>query len=310
MLIRRDVDLGRAHSLYRHRDSSQPTWNYFIALAHRCSTVQNLAHFLATYHLMDSLVRKTSAHRMQTVYAPVIEKMVTNLRPHLMIISHMLETYRSSVADLVRDPDTSIHEDRTNSTKRAQSWRKELDILREYNEMQIFTTETVFELLKKTLCRQLRPVSYAGSLERRVRGWSKPPASQEQVVSLMIFGGLSAVTKIVVIKSYDMRMRALELWMKDVLSPTARLEGKDVETLPAYQWLYPPLDPMTKDRMMAILPDLAHFFNIGELESKTGSQLDVPGPPTARIGMLQLLNLWRTGGFMRSDFDLRRHNGG
>ncbi|KAL8742348.1 MAG: hypothetical protein Q9184_008270 [Pyrenodesmia sp. 2 TL-2023] len=262
---------------------------------------------------MDSLVRKTSAHRMQTAYAPVIEKMVTDFKPHLMIISHMLDTYRSSVTDLVRDPNTSIHQEPTDSTRRAQSWRKEIDILREYNEVHVFNTEKVFELLKKTLSRQLRPVSYAGSLERRIRGLSKPPASQEQVVSLMVFGGLSAVTRIVVMKSYDMRIRALELWMKNILSPTAQLEGQEVETLPAHGCLFPPLDPTTKDRMMAILPVLAHFFNIDELESKTGLEVissDVPGPSTARIGMVQFFELWRTGRLMRSDFDLRRHNGG
>ncbi|KAL8923313.1 MAG: hypothetical protein Q9208_004713 [Pyrenodesmia sp. 3 TL-2023] len=261
---------------------------------------------------MDSLIRKTSAHRMQAMYAPVIDKMVNNLKPHLMIISHMLEAYRSSVADLVRDPSTSIHKDRTDSTKSPQAWRKEIDILREYNEVQVFTTEKVFELLKKTLRRQLRPISYAGSLERRLRGWSKPPASQEQVVSLMVFGGLSAVKKVMVIKSYDIRMRALEHWMKDVLSPTAQLEAKEVETLPAYRYLFIPLDTATKDRMMAILPDLAHFFNIGELQSKTGSKVvtsDVPGASTAPIGMLQFLELWRTGGFMLSDFELRRQDG-
>lgn len=203
----------------------------------------------------------------------MVRRMVTNLKPHLMIISHMLETYRSSVADIVRDHDTSIHEDHTNSNKRAQACRKELEILRECDELEIFTTEKVFELLKTTVCRQLRPVSYAGSLERRVRGWSRPPASQGQVMSLMVFGGLNAITKIVSIQSYNARIGALEHWTRDVLSPTAQLEGKQLESLPTSLCLFPPLDTTTKDRMRAILPDLAHFFNIGKLEKITGSEV-------------------------------------
>ncbi|KAL8894570.1 MAG: hypothetical protein Q9207_008474 [Kuettlingeria erythrocarpa] len=222
---------------------------------------------------MDMYLRISSAHLWQSAYAPMVRRMITNLKPHLMVILQMLETYRSSVADIVQDHDASTHEDHTNSNRRAQSCFKELEILRGYNELDVFTTEKVFELLKTTVCRQLRPVSYAGSLERRVRGWNKPPASQGQVMSLMVFGGLNAITKIIAHQSYNMRIGALEQWMRDVLSPTAQPEGEELGNLSTSLCLFPPLDVTTKDRMRAILPDLAHFFNIAELEKKTGSEV-------------------------------------
>lgn len=316
-LLLRDTDFRKMHSLYKDMwvDFSNTTLDYIMALSHRFHLACSLARFLATHHLTEMFYYKSPAQLMQSKHASLRRVMVSNLRPHLMIISHMLETYKVSLAKLVQDVDLLKFESSLVSNKRVQAWRKEVGILRGYNEWEVCRTSMVFEFLKKTLFRQLRPVSYAGPVERRLRGWTKPSASDSQVMALMIFGGFDAIKKVITIQSYNMRIKALERWLKP-LAPTEPPRNLQLAARNREHLLIPPtfrhsLDPEIACRMMLILPDRARFFNVWELEELTGSQIFTSDVRMTRYRreLLEFLALLRSDA-LDTDFELRRQEGG
>ncbi|KAL8645181.1 MAG: hypothetical protein Q9210_006855 [Variospora velana] len=308
-LIKHDKALVKAHSLYRD-DSSEPDFEYVVALSHRCHVAASLARFLAIYHLSEMLNYRTAAELARSKDARLIGILATNLEPHLLIISHMLQTYRSSVAGIVRDMDTLHGEGALVAKTRAQAWTKEVEILNGYDESEVCATSMVFDLLKKTLFRELRPVSYATSWEWRLRGMSMRSASDQQVMELMVFGGLFGIKKVVTIPSYNKRLQELECWLT-VLTPfeapkdSSPVGGEDDTTLLVHRNYHHAYDPVITARIMKILPYRSSFFNVWELTHLTGSKIGTLDAHSARMERPDFLRL-ATSGSMSSDFPMRR----
>lgn len=292
-LVIHDTDLRKMHSLYQYQyqdqriDTLMTTLEYGMGLSHRLHVALSLARFLTTNHLMEIFYCKSPAHLMQSKHAPLFRTIVSNLKPHLMIISHMLERYKTSLAALVQDVDLLLYERALVSNKRVQAWREEVEILKDYNDREVCNTCLVFEFLKKTLFRQLRPASYAGSVERRLRGWTKPSASDDQVMTLMVFGGLDAIKRVITNQTYNARINLLEHELKSVVRT---------------------LDPVVTSRMMRLLPDRARWFNVWALQKLTGSNIitSTASTSTRQMEPLEFLALLRSEAMDR-DFDLRSH---
>ncbi|KAL8724029.1 MAG: hypothetical protein Q9166_008173 [cf. Caloplaca sp. 2 TL-2023] len=201
---------------------------------------------------METYSCKSPAALARSQHAHKVDIMVDNLKPHLTIISHMLELYRQYMAKLVQRDHSPVDK------LRNKVCHIELDLMRQYNSMLIDRTSMVFDMLKKTLFRQLRPVSYAPFHERRFRGWTKPPANDEQVMALMVFGGLDTIKQVISIPTYNMRIQALDDWlsMAGTIKDRSMNHGLSLGTI---------------KRIKAILPDASRFFNIWKLAEAAGS---------------------------------------
>ncbi|KAL8689943.1 MAG: hypothetical protein Q9218_004505 [Villophora microphyllina] len=232
-LIQCDSTVTEANSLFKNNPAPpRPKLDDIFALLRRSSMVDHLAHMVATHQLTQVYYNSGGNAQAKERHVRQINITVRNLRPHLMIISHMLECYRLSLAALVKDVDLTGFHSGLASSIRVKSWRKEIAILRQYNQDEMCWTSLVFEHLKKVLCRQLRPASYATYVERRVRGWTKPAASDEQVVSLMIFGGVEGINRFMRFPTYNSRIDALQDGLKhytkgipQAISPILGKEG-------------------------------------------------------------------------------------
>ena len=311
-LLKHYKGLARAHSLYQDKyDASESTLHYVINLSHHCYVVEALARFIAEYHLTELLGYTSPTRLAQSSDALLVNITITNLKPHLMIIFHALEMYKSSLAELVQDPDLVSSEHALRSRKRVEAWRLEIEILRNYNELQLGNTCMIFDLLKRLLSRQLRPASYATHLERRLRGWTSPKANDEQVLMLMILGGLDAVKRVMVVPAYNNRIKKLEDWTESLIpaasTRSGRLSGaKPNATFPVQGYLST-FNHITAARAMTILPSLASFFNIWELKQLTGlsASSHVRSNRMGRRERYEFLTLLIHRP-MNTDFELRR----
>ncbi|KAL9576010.1 MAG: hypothetical protein Q9212_007469, partial [Teloschistes hypoglaucus] len=192
-LVRHDKTVSEVYSLFSAdiaAPTTPPTFDLILDLLRQSSMVDHLAHKVAMHQYTQLSHNRGGNARAQETYTRQLTTTTRNLRPHLLIISHMLHSYRSSLAALVANVDLTGTQREAVSGIRVRAWRKEIAIMRAYNQDQICHTSLVFELLKKILCSRLRPASYATYVERRARGWTKPAATDEQVVALMVFGGL------------------------------------------------------------------------------------------------------------------------
>lgn len=310
-LIRHDSALSVVHSLFNDIAAPpKPTLDYVFALARRSSIVEHLAWMLATHQLTQvSYARPGTASAMERL-ARQHTLVAKNLRPHLLIIAHMLETYRSFMAELLQDNDLLGDQDPLLS--KVEIWNAEFEILEQYNETEICRTSMVFELLKRVLGRQLRPASYAGYVERHLRGWTKPSGSDEQVLSLMIFGGLEAVHRVMSLPTYNGRIEALEdeLNQSTSGSPSGKSQLPVPGTMPrASRSLVDPLDSVTAERIKAVAfaPPRERFFDVWEMERLLLSKAitsNIPSQACEYLAPQDFLKLLRSDE-MDSNFELR-----
>ncbi|KAL8789089.1 MAG: hypothetical protein Q9213_001352 [Squamulea squamosa] len=297
-LVKKDTSISMAHSLTRGViDTSMPTAGHLIALSHRCHVAEALGRFLATFHLKEVYSCKSAAALARSPHAHKVDIMIDNMRPYLILISHMLEVYRTSVAKIVQG---------TRSTKEMKSLacRAEREITKQYALADV--TSLVFEMLKKTLFRQLRPASYATALERMIRGWTEPSANDDKAMSLIVFGGVDAINQVINKSTYNTRIRALEDWL--YRAGVSELPRPRTEETIQHQSLKHGLGPATIQRMKTILPDRSYFFDKWALTNSI-SPANSTGEPRSMIVIPKpdpvTFQLWLRSEKVRSDFDLR-----
>ncbi|KAI4270081.1 MAG: hypothetical protein LQ337_006908 [Flavoplaca oasis] len=233
-LATNDQIIRLAHSLAKSAiDTSTPNVGYLAGLIRQCHVAEALGRFLAEVHVKEIYAYNSLAQLARSPYAHKVNFVAENLKPYLMIISHMVGAYRSSVTKIVQ-------EERSVGEMRLQACRSEREIMRKHASND--RVSLVFEFLRKILSQQLRPASYATFLERRISGWTKPSASDDKFMSLIVFGGLSAINHILNNPTYNKGIQACEDWQTQA--------GNSKLTRPA-----------TIQRIRAILPNGSHFFN-------------------------------------------------
>lgn len=92
----------------------------------------------------------------------------------------------------------------------GSSQKIEKRIIDSYNPKQLLQVHQMYKLLLAAFVRKLRPPSYAGRLERSLRGWSKTPASQDDIAKVLLLGGIREVKRIIEVKTYAARRTALD----------------------------------------------------------------------------------------------------
>ena len=77
-------------------------------------------------------------------------------------------------------------------------------------------------LLKTLICRP----SYAGSIERTIRGWTADPLDQASLIRILIYGNLPAVKKLIRLRDYNER-RKWALSFLNALDPDSTVKWAD-----------------------------------------------------------------------------------
>ncbi|KAL9601005.1 MAG: hypothetical protein Q9219_002827 [cf. Caloplaca sp. 3 TL-2023] len=304
-LIKRYKGLARVHSLYYDVIGQQ--WSdlgYVIALSHRCYLVENLARFLARYYITEYCRFHSNSRPHPETECEDASAMINNMKPHLLIISHMLEEYQTRVVAIVRDGDFAAKGSNGMDLKKIEA-----TILRTYNDEWVHYTSMVFYLLKRTLRRLLRPMSYAGSLERYFRGWTGPRATDEQIMALMIFGGLDVIKGILVIPNYSERMKRFRECTQSVLYTTSTEPRRASRRMPnAFvhpPWRARPLSHSTVAKVLAIIPDFENFFNWWYLKKFLEPKEQASAQSEAPFRLAEFLWYLKRE-WANSDFELRR----
>ncbi|GKT48396.1 uncharacterized protein ColSpa_08577 [Colletotrichum spaethianum] len=95
-----------------------------------------------------------------------------------------------------------------------------------YDDQTLLRVHQVFPLVISSFCRRLRPPSYAGRVERSLRGYLKEKPPDEVHVAILCVGGLRQVERLWEIKGYNSRRGAVDVWYnsiaKDSTEPTPK----------------------------------------------------------------------------------------
>lgn len=97
-----------------------------------------------------------------------------------------------------------------------------------YDDKTLLQVHQIFPVVVASFVRRLRPPSYAGRLERTIRGYLKDKPADEIYATALCVGGLRQVEKFWEIKGYSARRGAVDRWyhgvVKDTIDSTPHIE--------------------------------------------------------------------------------------
>lgn len=193
--------------LYRASATADPSLRFLAGLAKRLDICNSLAGLIAE-HMTTFWFRRTTAASKKK-FAPQQEVMRRRMVPPLFTLLHHFEKFRDLY--ITRLAPMTLPADFDPS-----SWEVwERDTLGDYDDQVLEQAHMMYTVLIESLVRQLRPPSYAGRLERSLRGWNRHRPPEHQMVKVILVGGIPEVERILRIKNYNQRLQALDEWLDD-----------------------------------------------------------------------------------------------
>lgn len=194
---------------------------YFLGLTHREIVVRDLATHIADF-IMIKICRRTTKSQ-QEGFHPRYQRIRSRCEPLILTLYHFFESYRNVLMKPVINETSGSRKSGplySPSLDQLASPREiEKKIIDRYDTKQLLQVHQIYKLLLAAFVRKLRPPSYAGRLERSLRGWSKTPASQDDIVKVLLLGGIREVKQIIEIKTYSARRKALDDFIEGLTLP-------------------------------------------------------------------------------------------
>lgn len=198
-----------AKRLYPVSQPSEIRLHYLCGIWHRLHVAAKLAFLISERVTKEIFLRETDAQRLE--FAPQHERMRRRLIPLLFTMFHFFETYRSLHLEYIKEYGHGLsHEPYTMNPI-------EVKIMNMYDDQTLLRVHQVFPLVVSSFCRRLRPPTYAGRLERSLRGYLKDPPADNVYVAAMCVGGMRQVEKFWEIKGYNSRRGAIDTWFHSIL---------------------------------------------------------------------------------------------
>ncbi|OCK90907.1 uncharacterized protein K441DRAFT_689152 [Cenococcum geophilum 1.58] len=203
--------LGSLHtSLYPAPPPNHANIHYLLAMRRRHIASIRLTRQLANYVLKDTL-RYTSA-RQRKMWNSVYDKMI----PLVFAVGYFLDEHRRVI--LERDLKIGKKGAGYDFQPGPAITKEEKKIIERYDPRLRLPYFYMYSFILQVLTRKLRPPTYAGSVERFVRGWNTAPATSDEIAFALVLGGVDQVAKLLACKKYYERRRVLDEFIKG-LSP-------------------------------------------------------------------------------------------
>ena len=203
----------------------EPSFYNYCGLRHRAIIADKLAEFVVM-HRMCEKARIQPFVLLQDPFKIVeLRVAVIRLRPFFFILYHFFEALR---ANLVRisEHKGAYRDDQIDSAIRlVQRW-----LLGCYEPGAISRAVRLWEQIMKIVYRKFRPATYANVVERSLRGWNHPAASENDISHLLIFGGLEALHRVITIRGFASRMKAFDKMVLQIQTPSEASSQDDMKT--------------------------------------------------------------------------------
>ncbi|KAI9717405.1 MAG: hypothetical protein M1812_004757 [Candelaria pacifica] len=176
---------------------------YLIGIQYRLRVCSSLAGRLADFFTAETYGHRTESGRQK--FQPHRDRMWRRMIPRLFVIFHFLESYRASLTSHLLNAAKPLQ-----GAERDNPQYLQIEIIDSHSPQTLLVVHEMYRLLLRSFSRKLRPPTYAGRLERSVRGWKKPPPSEDDIVKVLLAGGLPEVNRIFHVQTYAERRRSIE----------------------------------------------------------------------------------------------------
>ncbi|OBT62131.1 hypothetical protein VE03_08295 [Pseudogymnoascus sp. 23342-1-I1] len=194
--------------LYPVPDSKLFTLHYLCGLWHRLHVASKLADLIAEHTTQEIFLRDTEAKRRE--FEPQHKRMRLRLMPLLFTMFHFFEKYRELHLQHLQSNGIPL---------RQQPFTLnpiERQVMNMYDDQTLLQLHQVFPLVLSSFSRRLRPPSYAGRLERSIKGYLKDKPADEIYATIILIGGLRQAERFWEMKGYNSRRAAVDSWYSSV----------------------------------------------------------------------------------------------
>jgi hypothetical protein len=148
--------------------------------------------------------RTTEAARLE--FEPQSRRMCQRLTPLVFALFHFFETYRDIHVKHLTYGGVPL---------RMQAFTLnpiESQVMAMYDDQTLLKVHQVFPLILSSISRRLRPPSYAGRIERSIKGYLKDRPADEVYSSIVLVGGLRQAQRFWETKGYNIRRESVDVW--------------------------------------------------------------------------------------------------
>lgn len=197
-----------ARRLYPITEASGYSLHYLCGLWHRLHVAAKLSGRMCDWCTKEIFLKTTK--EQVAGFAAQRERMYRRLIPLLFTIFHFFETYQKLHIKYIQEHGHGV--ELTPYTLNPI----EVQIMNMYDDRTLLKVHQVFPVVVASFCRQLRPPSYVGRLERTVRGYLREKPADEVNTAVLCLGGLRQVLRLWEVKSYNARIGTVESWYNEI----------------------------------------------------------------------------------------------
>jgi hypothetical protein len=193
-----------AVKLYPMPDPSEISLHYLCSVWHRLNVASKLAIRISDLAQREIFLKTTEAELRE--FAPHLQRMRQRLMPLVFTIFHFFETYRDLHVKHLLSGGVPLNQQAfTMNPIEAQ-------VMAMYDDRTLLKVHEVFPLVMSSFSRRLRPPSYAGRVERTIKGYLKDKPADEIYAAILDIGGLRQAQRFWETKGYNARRAAVDIW--------------------------------------------------------------------------------------------------
>jgi hypothetical protein len=186
---------------------------YLLQMLRRNSNIMRMIKVIVNFIQMKIYMIKTGP-RVEH-FTKYRDRLVTILYPGAWTVQHFLESYRRLI----------MHDHSTHALSRFWGC-PECDatvkrLVDSYPAQHLIPAFHFFQLILLHLRASSRAPTYAGTIERKLRGWSRKPPADDDLAQLVVLGGIDQLSRISIMKgTYNQRLEMIHAFMDKVASST------------------------------------------------------------------------------------------
>ena len=190
--------------LYPLAENSEPTLHYLCGIWHRLHVASKLSTMIAAQATKEIFLRTSEIQQRE--FEPQHRRMRQRLVPLVFALFHFFETFRDLHVKALSTTGIPLrHQPYTLNPIESQ-------VMAMYDDRTLLKVHQVFPLVMSAFSRRFRPPSYAGRLERSLKGYLKDRPADEIYATIIMIGGLRQAQRFWETKGYNARRAAVDTW--------------------------------------------------------------------------------------------------
>jgi len=190
--------------LYPYNNLAEINLHYLCGIWHRLHIASKLSVMISRQTVKEIFLKKTEAELRD--FEPQHRRMRQRLMAIVFTLLHFFETYRDLHVRHLADGGIPLNRQAFTINPIEQK------VLSMYDDQTLLQVHLGWTVVISSFSRRLRPPSYAGGLERAIKGYLKDRPADEVYTAILTVGGLRQAQRFWETKGYGARRDAVDVW--------------------------------------------------------------------------------------------------